>query len=103
MSVLSMKEIVEKIRPIIKEYQIPEVWIFGSYARNEASENSDIDLVVNSSDIDDYTFLFDLEEKIEKVLNRSVDIIEEETLYNNRTPQRERFNTSVRNEMFKLI
>ncbi|MCA2390549.1 nucleotidyltransferase domain-containing protein [Lactococcus lactis subsp. lactis] len=103
MSVLSMKEIVEKIRPIIKEYQIPEVWIFGSYARNEASENSDIDLVVNSSDIDDYAFLFDLEEKIEKVLNRSVDIIEEETLYNKRTPQRERFNTSVRNEMFKLI
>jgi uncharacterized protein len=103
MSILSIKEIVEKINPIIQEYQIPEVWLFGSYARNEASENSDVDLIVNSSEIDDYSLLFDLEAKIENVLQCSVDIIEEETLYNNRTLQRQQFNANVRKEMFKLI
>lgn len=101
--VLSIKEIIAGISPIIKKYRISKVWLFGSYARNEASEVSDIDLVVDSSEIEDYSLLFDLETEIEEVVNCSVDIIEEETLYNNRTIQRERFNTSVRKEMLKLI
>ena len=43
---LTIKEIVVYIKPLVEKYRISEVFIFGSYARDEATENSDIDLLV---------------------------------------------------------
>jgi len=45
---LSIDEIKSYIIPIIKKYPINKVILFGSYARGDASETSDIDLVVVS-------------------------------------------------------
>lgn len=42
--VLTLKEIKEKNKPIIKKYNINDVYLFGSYARGEANRNSDIDI-----------------------------------------------------------
>lgn len=44
---------VEQIRqiaePIAKKYGIPQLFLFGSYARNEAREDSDIDFLVDTT------------------------------------------------------
>jgi len=45
---LSIEEIKLCILPIIKKYPIEKVILYGSYARGDASDTSDIDLVVES-------------------------------------------------------
>ena len=37
------------IEPIAKKYQLPAVYLFGSYARGTATEESDIDLLVDTT------------------------------------------------------
>ena len=45
---LSIEEIKSYITPIIEKYPIEKVILFGSYARGDASDTSDVDLVVES-------------------------------------------------------
>ena len=46
---LTIDEIKKYIMPVIEKYPIEKVILFGSYARGDASETSDVDLVVESS------------------------------------------------------
>lgn len=41
--VLTIDEIKEKIRPICEKYKVVKLFLFGSYARGEATEESDVD------------------------------------------------------------
>ena len=57
------------------KYNVEKIGLFGSYARDEATENSDIDIFVKME-----PSLFDMvaiKEQIENDLNRKVDIIRE--------------------------
>ncbi|MDR0943808.1 MAG: nucleotidyltransferase domain-containing protein [Ruminococcus sp.] len=47
--IYTIDEIKEKIRPIAEKYNLPAVYLFGSYARGEADEKSDIDILVDIS------------------------------------------------------
>lgn len=40
-----INEIKSKIIPVAKKYNVPIIYLFGSYARGEANQDSDIDLV----------------------------------------------------------
>lgn len=46
--VYTIEQIQEKINPLAEKYNLSAVYLFGSYARGEADENSDIDLVIVS-------------------------------------------------------
>ena len=43
---LSFDEIKGFVKPLAEKYRIDEVYLFGSYARKEATEESDLDLRV---------------------------------------------------------
>ena len=45
----SIHEIQQRIAPVVKQYGVKAVFLFGSYARGEAREDSDIDLLVDTS------------------------------------------------------
>jgi predicted nucleotidyltransferase len=47
--VYTIEEIAEKIRPVAEKYKLPKVWIFGSYARGEANDDSDVDILVDKT------------------------------------------------------
>lgn len=47
--ILSLDEIRDKVQPIAKKYQLRAVYLFGSYARNEATDDSDVDLLIDRS------------------------------------------------------
>ena len=47
--VYTVSEIESIIRPIAEKFGLKAVYLFGSYARNEATENSDIDLLVDTT------------------------------------------------------
>jgi predicted nucleotidyltransferase len=70
-----------KIKPIAEKYNIKSVWVFGSYARGEATENSDLDLLIDVSEVTlkgwDY---FEIDDEIHSVFGENVDIVETEVL-----------------------
>jgi len=45
--VYTTDEIKHKITPIADKYQLRAVYLFGSYARNEATKDSDVDILVD--------------------------------------------------------
>ena len=45
---LSIEEIKSYVIPVVTKYPVDKVILFGSYARGDASDKSDIDLVVES-------------------------------------------------------
>ncbi|WP_220437269.1 nucleotidyltransferase family protein [Lactococcus raffinolactis] len=51
-----IEEIQEKVIQVANKYDIPRVYPFGSYARNTATEKSDVDLVIASSHIEIIVF-----------------------------------------------
>ena len=57
-----------------KKYGIEKIGIFGSVARDDIRENSDVDIVVNISEADLF-LLVGIKNELEEKLQKSVDII----------------------------
>lgn len=47
--VYTIEEIKNLVAPIIRKYNIPAMFLFGSYARGKADESSDLDFLVDTS------------------------------------------------------
>ena len=47
---LTIPEIKRRIIPILKSYDVKKAYLFGSYARGEATEASDVDLRIDRGD-----------------------------------------------------
>lgn len=45
--IYSIDEIKQIIAPIAYKYSIPVVYLFGSYARGEATDSSDVDVLID--------------------------------------------------------
>lgn len=76
----NIKEIKKKITPILKKHGIKKAAISGSYARNEVTEESDIDILVEiPGDISLLDFV-GIKLELEKKLGREVDLIEYSTI-----------------------
>ncbi|MCD8008691.1 MAG: nucleotidyltransferase domain-containing protein [Clostridiales bacterium] len=45
-SVLTLEEIIETVKPIARRYKIQKIYLFGSYARGEATRDSDLDFLI---------------------------------------------------------
>ena len=73
--VLTIKQIKERMLPVLFEHNIHEVYLFGSYARGEANSNSDIDIYCESGDIRTLIQQGFLEEELESALGKDVDIV----------------------------
>ena len=59
-SVLTIEEIRSALVEICKDSSVNRIWLFGSYARNEADAESDIDLIVDldrALDIEIFDFI----------------------------------------------
>jgi len=55
--VYSIEQLKERIAPVAAKYGLRAVWVFGSYARNEATENSDIDFLIDRTNATVHTLL----------------------------------------------
>ncbi|AHJ14289.1 nucleotidyltransferase family protein [Sulfurospirillum multivorans] len=56
-------------------YHITSLALFGSTARGEATEKSDIDLLVDFSQTPDLLTFIELEEKLKSALGKNVDLV----------------------------
>lgn len=76
---LSSKEIFEVLkrnRDLLKKYRVRKIGLFGSHIRNQASSESDIDLIV---DFEEKTFdnYIELSFALENLFNKKVDLLTE--------------------------
>ena len=71
--ILSVSKIKELLIPILVKHNISYCYLFGSYARGEARDNSDIDLLVDT-DISGMAF-FRLVDEIRDALHKKIDLL----------------------------
>lgn len=45
--VFPVEELTQRIVPVAKKYELRAVYLFGSYARNEATDTSDVDILID--------------------------------------------------------
>ena len=75
-----IKEIKKKINPILKEYGAIKAAVFGSYAKDENSKDSDIDILVEIEDDISLLDFVELRLKLEDELDKEVDLVEYQTI-----------------------
>ena len=88
-TIYTLDEIAEVITPIAEKYAITAVYIFGSYARGEARENSDVDLLVDYSE-ENPPSLWDLSTfraDCSEALGKDVDSVTVNALKYNKNPK----------------
>ena len=69
-------EIISAILPLLKKYQAESAILFGSYARQEANAQSDIDLVVIGGPRFDPTDVFCIADDLHRLTGKQVDVYE---------------------------
>lgn len=75
--IYTIDDIKSKITPVAIKYSLPVVYIFGSYARNEATEESDVDVLIDC-DGSKVISLFDmgnLYNDLCESLNKGIDLV----------------------------
>lgn len=81
--IYTIKEIKEKVISIATNYNLKSITLFGSYARGEATKDSDIDLLVDFYQLIDLFTLAEIKQAFENILEKNVDIL----IYKNITPE----------------
>ena len=74
-SVLTIKQIKERIKPVMAKHNVEDVYLFGSYARGEANRDSDVDLYCSSGDIRTLYDEVDFTDELEAALCKKVDVV----------------------------
>ena len=72
--VYTTEEILELFYPVAKKYNVKKAILFGSYARKEAEEKSDIDILVET-DLKGLKF-YGLLNELSEVFKKDIDLIE---------------------------
>ncbi len=76
---------------LIDKYGLSQLAIFGSYARSQQQENSDVDILVDFNKPIGLEFI-DLAEELEQILNLKVDLVSKKGI-------REKYYKSIEHEL----
>ncbi len=71
----SIDTIREKVIPIADMYGVKSLFLFGSYARNEADESSDVDICIEKGRLRSLIQYFSFVDDLEKTLGCHVDVV----------------------------
>jgi predicted nucleotidyltransferase len=76
---------IDKIRSLCERHGVLNLFVFGSVLSKNFTKKSDIDFIVNFSEVDLYDYAtnyFDFKEALEKLLKRKVDLLEDKAINN---------------------
>ena len=103
--IYTLDEIKKRILPVIEKYDIPAMYLFGSYARGEATEESDLDFLVETTEtgLTSLLSLGALYCDLEEVFQKSIDLITVRSVMQNVETESERsFRDTIIRERVKL-
>jgi len=76
--IYAIDELKERIAPVARNFRLPAVYLFGSYARGDATDKSDVDILIDKTGTQ-LRGLFAMgglhEELIEAAAGKQVDLI----------------------------
>ncbi len=103
--IYTLDELREKVAPVAQKYELRSVYLFGSYARNEATDASDVDILIDRSG-SKICGMFDmggLYNDLCASIEKKVDLVTMQTLEQRSTQQRMPwFVESLKSEMIPL-
>ena len=73
--ILSVDEIRKSVAPICQRYGVSRAYLFGSYSRNEATENSDVDIRIEKGRLRGLFALSGFRLDIVEALQKEVDVV----------------------------
>lgn len=73
--IYTIDEIRAIVVPIAKQYGVQSVYLFGSYARGEATEESDLDLRVDKGEVQDFFTLGEMYCDLEDSFKKELDLL----------------------------
>ncbi|MFA9466398.1 MAG: nucleotidyltransferase family protein [Velocimicrobium sp.] len=71
----SIEELKEIIAPIAEKYHISKVYLFGSFARGDYNEQSDVDLRIEKGELKGMFALCGFYTEVEEALQMKVDVL----------------------------
>lgn len=74
--VLTMENISAVVKPIASKYNVEAIYLFGSYARGEATAESDLDFLVLGGSLFKKILIFALAEELREAFGKAVDVFE---------------------------
>lgn len=83
MEVINSK--LKTISELCRKYRVKHLSAFGSVTRNDFSADSDVDFIVDFNEDDPVRYsdlYFEFKERLEKLLNRKIDLLEERAVKN---------------------
>lgn len=75
--IYTIEEIKCRVLPVMEKYNSPAIYLFGSYARGEATDDSDLDFLVDTTGTK-LTSLLSLGElycDLEEIFRKEIDLI----------------------------
>ena len=103
--IYTMDELRERITPVAKKYHLKAAYIFGSYARGEAKENSDVDILVDrtGSNIQGMFGIGGLYNDLSESIGKKIDLVTTQSLEQRSTKERiPTFVDAVNSERVKI-
>lgn len=76
---------IEILIDLCKRHKVKELYVFGSALTSKFNDSSDIDFLVQFENVDLLEYAdnyFDLKEKLEKLLGREIDLLENQAIRN---------------------
>ena len=74
--ILTIENIKTLVRPVAEKYRIKEIYLFGSYARGEADESSDLDFLAIGREYFKSVMIFSFAEELRMILKKEVHVFE---------------------------
>lgn len=74
--IYTIDEMKALVKPLAEKYKVREIYLFGSYARGEADEESDLDFLVYCDERFPLTLVFALGEEMREAFQKDVDAFE---------------------------
>jgi uncharacterized protein len=71
----NIENIKSAVTDVCRKFDLSEMWLFGSYAKGSASEDSDIDFMVKTEDVLGGFKLLDVKYALEDSLKKQVDLV----------------------------
>jgi predicted nucleotidyltransferase len=85
--IYSLNELKDRITPVAIRHGLPAVFIFGSYARGDTNDNSDVDILVDKTGTNLVGLLEmgGLYNDLEEALEKSIDLLSTNVLEDKQT------------------
>lgn len=78
--IYSLNEIKKKVKPVAKKNGVERIYLFGSYARREATTESDLDFRVDKGKLRTLFELGGLYMDLQEEFNKELDLVTTESL-----------------------